>query len=591
MDLEGLRRAHSRAYAIIRDVVFPLPLGDPWLEFDQPGSAILLGRDAVRSVIRVRNVGDVDCELLKNIRGSIAGISVVSLPAGTVLRARSPVMAALPLEVELWPFELPDSAVEATLSFDARSLRDHRAMSFQCSIRWRREHAAGPVEYVDRTELVFQDVMAGGGYPLTLAPPEASEVALSLEDGPDFDRPYPKRYPMSKRDDGVFAVVVSLAEGQHYAYRFIVDGKPRTDPRVPATEIVAGVEASSLEVPLRRRQTLRVRNGGTSELKVCPEANVDWLEVPSSPLRLQPRETAKGIEVRVRAQGLAVGRHIGEIVLKTNATDPLHREKKIPVRVTVTAPGPIPAVDDAVHDLGVIYFGAPVTKQVEIRNLGSGLLKGSVISEYRELEGKDFQVPEGTAPGRIDLTIDPGSTPPDQPKDYRPTVWLETNTPVFERKRLPLTVAYRIESMRLDPAEINFRVAVGLTERFLVHATVGNKQPIDAEIVPGSSFPEWIGVQLVRPGEIAVEIHGELWTGRTEQVARKELRLRDRKTGLVGTIALRGEFLVPKLDVDQRSLDFGKVARPASKSLSLKVRNTGQGALVLSQIVLDHEWL
>jgi hypothetical protein len=71
----------------------------------------------------------------------------------------------------------------------------------------------------------------------------------------------------------------------------------------------------------------------------------------------------------------------------------------------------------------------------------------------------------------------------------------------------------------------------------------------------------------------------------------KEIHLRDRKSGLVGSIALRGQFLVPRITLDQSTLTFGNVSAGIKKASTVKVSNTGRGALVLQRIVLDHEWL
>jgi hypothetical protein len=248
-------------------------------------------------------------------------------------------------------------------------------------------------------------------------------------------------------------------------------------------------------------------------------------------------------------------------------------------------------VDDKVHDLGTVYFGAPVTRAVPIRNLGSGCLTGRVKSDHAELQGKNFQVPDAPAAGELYLTIDPGNKPPAAPQDCVKALWLETNTPVFDWKRLPLTVRYRIELMQLEPRQINFKTTVGLTEKFQVRALTGSNQPIEGEIAPGQRVPEWLHLEMTSPGEILLEIRGDKWAGQAGEIVQKELRLRDRRTGLTGMVVLRGEFLTPKIEVDQTSLNFGKIKKPKTSSLSLKVRNKGRGVLALNRIVLDHEWL
>lgn len=59
-----------------------------------------------------------------------------------------------------------------------------------------------------------------------LLAPEAKHVALAG----DFNGWDPNAHPMSRRPDGAWFIQMALSHGHHH-YHFIVDGKPRLDPR------------------------------------------------------------------------------------------------------------------------------------------------------------------------------------------------------------------------------------------------------------------------------------------------------------------------------------------------------------------------
>ena len=59
-----------------------------------------------------------------------------------------------------------------------------------------------------------------------LLAPEAKHVTLAG----DFNDWVPNSHPMSRQPDGAWFIQMPLSHGHHH-YHFIVDGKPRLDPR------------------------------------------------------------------------------------------------------------------------------------------------------------------------------------------------------------------------------------------------------------------------------------------------------------------------------------------------------------------------
>jgi enterochelin esterase family protein len=69
--------------------------------------------------------------------------------------------------------------------------------------------------------------------------PNGKVVRLSASDIPGFEQPA----PLTKDEDGVWAVTVGPVEPGAYRYRFTIDGVTTTDPRNP--EIRARAEIST----------------------------------------------------------------------------------------------------------------------------------------------------------------------------------------------------------------------------------------------------------------------------------------------------------------------------------------------------------
>jgi hypothetical protein len=154
-----------------------------------------------------------------------------------------------------------------------------------------------------------------------------------------------------------------------------------------------------------------------------------------------------------------------------------------------------------------------------------------------------------------------------------------------------LEVGYHLALMRLAPSVIEFPATpLGAIREFTVKARHGNGRPI-AGLAPAGPVPGWLELQPTERSEMLVRIRGDRREGDRDEQIRTTVTLRDEVTGLTGSLGLAGQFLSARADVAPRSLRFGTVRRGTTKTLPLRIRNTGRGDLMVKDIVLDHAWL
>jgi hypothetical protein len=581
MNLERLKNIHRRAHGPVPLMIWPVPVNGPYLVFERPLEPLRLEREPVPFALKVRNVGEEACELI-GVSG--AGISVSGAPTGLLLKARTPQEGALRLEARLLPFSLPDAAKEAVLEFQVRPSGGGGggggSLAFPCSVPIQWELAGGPVLLHDPPELVFDRLRVQNLHPFVVRAPDAQVVSLHIEE-PPTEKP---SYPMRRRNGGDFIVALPLGDGT-YSYRFCVDGRFQPDLNQPIQVYVRGVQTpcSQIKVSSGNRQSLLLRNAGSEKVRLEAESRLQWINLGDKKLDLRPGQ-AREIEVTLKAEGLPIGEHTGAIVLHSNDGD-----REIPVRARLAAPGPIPDLPKQDYDFGTVYFGVAAEKAIEVRNLGSDVLTGWLVSDDPYITADSFEIPARPEPAKVTLTIHPRGTPPQRPETRSPKLELRSNTPVHGKESLVLRIQYRVDTMRFNPEQLDFGdVSPGETRTLTGALFRGDGSPIEKEIQFKEARP-WLRAVSDWHGNVAVTIDGSKFPESRDMPIRGELRLVEAATGMGGALPIRGQFLIPRAHA--KELDFGVVRLGDRKALPLPIFNDGKGKLIVKEIVLDQLWL
>jgi hypothetical protein len=578
MTIELLRQAHDRAYAPQAVVTLPAPFDGPFLVFDLPLEPVVLQGPSERAEIGVRNVGDDDC-FVREI-STAAGLTVAEGSEIARLSYRKREWVRLPLRLEAFPLS---GAGTLVIRFEVQSFRRGEVLSFEAGLPYRQQrNDTTATVIVANSGLSFVDVVEGLRA-FSVDSPGAKDVVLAIEEGPEGRH----RYPMRRSGSG-HEISVPMAEGRH-AYRFLVDGSPRLDDRILDHTLVPDVgDCSVVDVRKPGAQVLQLRNPLNAQVSVEAESPQTWIKVTNRQVRIAEGEQAE-LTVTVDAKGEPAGVHYGEVRLRCRSSRRSDGVVTVPVQLTLSAPGPVPAVVEESTNFGEIHVGSAIDRNLKIRNMGSGVLKGRVVTADGTSTGSAFEIAAGGAAANVPVHLAGPSEFPAAAKDLPIQLYVESNTLVTGRARLAVTARCRLAMMEFTPPALAFgAMTVGTTAKHAVMARHGKHVP--KEMALTGTLPDWLRVEFDKLGTVSVVIDASRWAGGDQKVE-TTVTIKDTATGLTGRMAVSGEFIAPHLVVQPAALDFGTVKRGSSKRLPIKLRNEGRGELLVSQLVMDHAWL
>jgi len=584
MDFERIKTAYDLINAPPRRTLLPSGITGVCLVFE-PIARVRLGVSSSPYMLRFRNVGDTEAELVGV--DAPPGVDVV-LPDQRYLRARS--LKSAELLGELSPIHLNSEQDDVRLVLRV-TLPDGTLHRTEVRIPLERGKPAGlalmrhpvSIHFADRRDLHLEAYR-----PFEITAPNARKVDLRIERGPATFGPYPQSFPMKRGEAGRFQAAVSMPEGDSYAYRFHVDGqKLLTDEDAEETGHVGGVDSlcSIFSVGRARTQKILFKNAGSMWIEARMEAKHEWLTLSSHRLSLDPGQTVD-VQVSVRLEGLDMGTHTGEILVDTGSGDPLNRFQTIPVRLTISAIGPALALAGGTVLFGTVYCGSAAEHEMEIRNAGSGELRGRFVSSQDEyLRCDDFAV-AALAKGKLRITVSVPAT--GVPPGLRSGILeMETNSVLHGREKLRIPVSYNVAGMMFKPEQANLgTVWPGKTETLVVKVYRGDRTTLLGPLEI-SKRPSWLEAAAAGDGQIVLKANV---VDRMDRSLDAALTVKEPKTGLTGVLSVRGQFALPRARADKR-IDLGRVRIGEARTVHLPIYNDGQGTLLVKEIVLDQPWL
>jgi hypothetical protein len=584
MEFQRLKENYHRVYAADAITVRPIPLDRPCIVADVP-SEPSLGTEPMSFCLKIRNVGSEACELMA-IQSSVEGIRFVDFVAGQILRANMLQSEAIKCPYEIQPFYLSDGITEAKIEFIARSTRNGDQVSSATRLRWQKVSSAGPVFLSDARQVSFS-IRVNNLFLFECDGDGAREVLLHVEDGPEKDV-----YPMLRRDDSKFVIALQLKDGTYRDYRFCIDGTFRNDKRVADQAYVPGVSTpcSRLDLPIVCDQIVNVRNPSDYGLRIAAEVNAPWIDVTPKKLSIASRGSAR-LNISVDPALLSAGTHSTVVRFAINAIDPLEAVREIPIHVVVVAPGPVPLASES-YDLGTVYEGVDNKCNIQLRNIGSGTLRGTLKSDDPFVSSAQFTVDDR---GSVDipLVIHPEPKAGEKGRTFTSSAVISCNTPVHKRREFQVGLRYRVQGMRFEPADIDVgTISPGETRAFSVQALRGDGSSF--QDVRLNSAPDWLQLTSSDKSGVKVTVNGDGFSVSREdpdpdRSFRGELSFRDSQTGAVGTLPIHGEFAVPRAQAGQ--LDFGRLSRKERKQLPVPLLNHGTGTLIINGVMLDQNWI
>jgi hypothetical protein len=578
VDLARLTVARRLAEAARAIVQLPTPVAGPLLICE--ARPITFGTAVAQARILVRNVGEADFTLIRVECGAPEVATRTSTPIP--LPRRTARRDAVPIEIAVDPFHAPRQTrpIDLRLTMtDAEGVLVTSTFSVACE----RKAIAGPVPILEQSRFTCGPRHVRGLHLFELEAPTGREAVLHLEAGGEN----PHQYSMV-RGGRHFRVAVPLRDSVLYRYRFSVDGVLFHRPGIPP-DPGPGAEPgwSDLEAPPPPGATLRVRNAGDVDLIVTAGSNGDRVTVQPSKVRVRPWTHAV-FQAVLDLSGQDPGTVTAAVRFTTNALDPNLKQLSASIDVPLTAPSSIPDVDQRRFNVGVVYAGAPRTAMIPLRNRGMGELAVTLTSSDPVIQALAATVKPGPDSHELQVRL----IPPDAPTNgglVTSRVALATNSLVAGQRELALTISYRLAVMRIEPASIDFgEVTPGDSLQYTVQVRHESSLVIDPVV---ASPPPWMTV-TVKSGELIVGVRPPEKQSPADQRVDATLEIRDKGTGLVGKLVVRGEIVVPRIAVLPESLMFGGVSRLTEpRRQRLRILNQGRGELRLEKIVLDHEWL
>jgi len=577
MDIERIAAARRRAEAPPRISKLPVPIARPHLMIESHGRPIAVGGSPIDVALSVRNIGDEDCYI--TAIACSPGATVAPASADMILRARGRAHT-LPLVFD--PFALPQATGRAAVQLSYRSLTREQIHVLEVVLDYEREVAWREAPLISEPEIRVE-VPLLGLHRFEINEPSATTAVLHIEEGPGA----PGQYPMRKTASGRFEVAVALQGAAHYAYRFRVDGAFHLDERVDDQQGVAGVDTpcTPLDMADYATHTLHIRNPTSKVLPVKVSCSERWLRAQPAAIKLAPDAVGE-LRVQLKTGDLSVGEHSASVTLTWEDASG-RRERALPVRMTLRAPGPVPTIDQTLN-VGTVYVGSNAKKTLKVCNIGSGALDVRLVSPDASIHAEPAVVPSASG-AEVTVIVTPTGPPPARGEDKIVRVVIESNTPVATLRSYPIEIRYRLEPMQLVPYRLDFGgVSAGTAHERSVEARHGSTAV--AVTVIGAP-PPWLTASAQRDKKLIVRLDGEKWTGASDEAFDVVLSLQDPNTKSIGALHVTGEWQRPAIEVTPSTLRFGQVSKGKQASLTLAIRNARQGELVVKDVVLDHHWV
>ena len=349
----------------------------------------------------------------------------------------------------------------------------------------------------------------------------------------------------------------------------------------------ATVNFGSVTVGTKSSQTVSVKNTGSSD-GVIADASLSSTQFSTSGISL-PASVPAGqtLNFQVWFNGTTAGQTNATLTLKTS-----HAAGDVPIALQATAlpPQPVLTTNPASLSFGAVTVGTKSSLPVTLSNTGGSDLTISALTQ----SGAPFSVSGITTPKTIPagqaITINVAYAPSSAGSNSGSIVI--TSNDSKSPATIPLSgtaTSTPVGQLTLSPASLNFgNVAVGGNSTLT--STLTNSGQAAANIsqvnVTGAGFTVsgLVAPATLNPGN-SVTLQVKYAPG-SAGAASGSVSIVSDALGSPATLALSGTGLQPGLSLLPGSISFGNVVVGITNSQTVKITNSGNASLTISQATL-----